>query len=130
MMPAEKQDQASPLNFEDALSRLEEIVHALEEGEVGLAESLAHYEEGVKLLRQCHLLLEGAERKITLLSGLDAEGNPVAVPFDEDEATTLEAKARSRGRRRTAKAAGDPEATATRKPLPSEECVNDEPGLF
>jgi exodeoxyribonuclease VII small subunit len=68
--------------FEDALKRLEEIVHALEDGNVGLNESLERYEEGVKLLRQSYELLERAERKIELLSGVDADGNPVTRSFD------------------------------------------------
>ena len=43
-------DPASePLRFEDALERLEEIVHSLEEGDIGLNESLERYEEGIKL---------------------------------------------------------------------------------
>lgn len=72
--------------FEEALKRLEEIVHLLEEGEIGLDEALKRYEEGVKLLRQAYDLLGRAERQIELLSGLDAEGNPVSQPFD-DQAT-------------------------------------------
>ena len=63
--------------FEEALENLEAIVHELEEGQIGLAEALARYEQGVKLLKQCFNLLEGAERKIELLSGFDAAGNPV-----------------------------------------------------
>ncbi|MBX3413426.1 MAG: exodeoxyribonuclease VII small subunit [Pirellulales bacterium] len=120
---------AEPPRFEEALGRLEEIVRELEEGEIGLAESLARYEEGVKLLRQCHTLLEGAERKIMLLSGLDAEGNPVVVPFDEEEALSLETKARGRSRRRTAKA-DDSAESPRRKPTLAEEPCDEGPGLF
>jgi exodeoxyribonuclease VII small subunit len=69
--------------FEQALARLEEIVHLLEEGDLGLSEAMQRYEEGVKLLRQSYEMLEGAERKIELLSGVDAEGNPVTEPFDD-----------------------------------------------
>ena len=48
-------DSASDhLDFEDALERLEEIVHSLEEGDIGLNESLERYEEGIKLLRQSY----------------------------------------------------------------------------
>ena len=50
-------------SFEESLDALEEIVHALEEGQIGLAEALTRYEQGVKLLRQCYELLAGAERK-------------------------------------------------------------------
>ncbi len=87
--------------FEEALAELERIVRDLEEGDTGLNEALARYEQGVKLLRHCHDLLEKAERKIELLSGVDAQGQPIAQPFD-DQALSLDEKAQSRGRRRTA----------------------------
>jgi exodeoxyribonuclease VII small subunit len=96
---AEPPDQQP--TFEQALAQLEEIVHELEEGQIGLNEALARYEQGVKLLRQCYELLQRAERKIELLSGLDAEGNPVTEPF-RDDALSLDEKAQSRSRRRTA----------------------------
>jgi exodeoxyribonuclease VII small subunit len=79
----EPPDQPS---FEEALKRLEEIVHLLEEGEIGLDEALQRYEQGVKLVRQAYDLLGRAERRIELLSGVDAEGNPISQPFD-DQAT-------------------------------------------
>ena len=69
--------------FEEILRRLEEIVRLLEEGEIGLSEALARYEEGVKLLRQSYDLLDRAERRIELLSGVDAEGKPITTPFDD-----------------------------------------------
>jgi len=74
--------QSDQLDFEQSLARLEEIVHALEDGSLGLNEALAQYEQGVKLLRQSYDLLQRAERRIELLSGVDAEGNPVTEPFD------------------------------------------------
>jgi exodeoxyribonuclease VII small subunit len=76
----DKPDQAS---FEQTLKRLEEIVHSLEDGNLGLNESLKQYEEGVGLLRVSYELLQNAERKIELLSGMDSEGNPVTTPFDD-----------------------------------------------
>jgi len=72
--------------FEEALERLEAIVHRLEEGDLGLDEALGQYEEGVGLLRRSYELLKQAERRIELLSGVDAEGNPITRPFD-DQAT-------------------------------------------
>jgi exodeoxyribonuclease VII small subunit len=96
-------DPASePLSFEDALRRLEEIVEDMEEGQLGLNESLARYEEGVTLLRQSYELLQKAERKIELLSGVDADGNPITKPFD-DTATFEQAEpSKTRSRRRSA----------------------------
>ena len=96
--------------FEEALQHLEAIVHDLEEGQIGLADALARYEQGVKLLRQCFGLLEGAERKIELLSGFDAAGDPVAVPFDDESSLARSEKGEARSRRR---AAAKPKADAT-----------------
>ena len=73
-------------SFEAALASLEAIVHDLEDGELGLAEALARYEQGIKHLRHCYDLLEQAERKIELLTGIDAAGQAKTVPFAEDDA--------------------------------------------
>ena len=113
---APKSTPAEKPSFEQSLDKLERIVHQLEEGEIGLAESLARYETGVKTLRRCYDLLERAERRIELLSGVDADGNPITTPMD-DEALSLEEKASSRGRRRSApgkrRPAGDPDTDRT-----------------
>lgn len=94
-------DTAPPPSFEDALGELEQIVHRLEGDDIGLNDALASYEQGVKLLRHCYQLLEGAERKIELLSGVDADGNPVSVPL-EDTDLSLDERANRRSRRRSA----------------------------
>lgn len=56
------------LTFEQSLKRLEEIVRALESGETPLEESIALFEEGVKLSGYCNTLLETAEQKVTVLT--------------------------------------------------------------
>ncbi|HEV2969466.1 MAG TPA: exodeoxyribonuclease VII small subunit [Pirellulales bacterium] len=94
-----------PLSFESALARIETIVHELEEGQTGLAESLNRYEEGVRLLRQCYGLLEKAERRIELLVGADASGNPVTEPFDDTASAEREQQGAPRTRRRSASSA-------------------------
>jgi exodeoxyribonuclease VII small subunit len=88
-------------SFEQSLEELEKIVADLESGKLGLSDALSRYEEGVKHLKACQQLLEQAERKIELLSGVDAEGNPITRPFEEADGDTLEAKAAARGQRRT-----------------------------
>ena len=75
-------------SFEQTLHRLEEIVSLLEEGKIGLDEALERYAEGVGLLRRAYELLDGAQRRISLLSGVDSEGNPILRPM-EDAATPL-----------------------------------------
>ena len=53
--------------FESALTQLETIVEAMESGDVPLAELLAKFEEGNKLLKICESRLKEAELKIELL---------------------------------------------------------------
>jgi exodeoxyribonuclease VII small subunit len=55
------------LSFEAALGRLEGIVESMESGEVPLAELLAKFEEGNKLLKSCEARLKEAELKIEQL---------------------------------------------------------------
>lgn len=56
-----------PPSFEDALSQLEAIVETMESGDVPLADLLAKFEEGNKLLKVCESRLKDAEMKIELL---------------------------------------------------------------
>jgi len=112
-------------SFEQALAALETIVHDLEEGRLGLGEAVGRYEAGVKLLKQCHALLTQAERRIELLTGVDAQGQPVVEPFDEEATLTLEEKSKSRSKRRS---------TAKRSPpsgvLPPDADIDEPGGLF
>lgn len=55
-------------SFEASLSRLEQIVGALEKGDLSLEDSLKLYEEGISRARFCQERLEAAESKIEVLS--------------------------------------------------------------
>lgn len=55
------------VKFEDALSNLESIVEKLERGELSLEESLAAFEEGIRLSRICSKQLDAAEKKVEIL---------------------------------------------------------------
>ncbi|HEX8198952.1 MAG TPA: exodeoxyribonuclease VII small subunit [Isosphaeraceae bacterium] len=68
--------------FEAALEQIERAVAALESGELGLDAALARYEEGVRLLSLCHGLLDGVQRRVTVLAAADAAERPEAVAFD------------------------------------------------
>ncbi len=60
---------ASPVaNFEHSLDELEQLVQKMEKGEQSLDESLAAYERGVALYRQCQAALEQAEQRVRLLN--------------------------------------------------------------
>jgi exodeoxyribonuclease VII small subunit len=63
----EPDDKTAKLTFETALARLESIVESMESGDVPLAELLAKFEEGNKLLKLCESRLKDAEIKIEQL---------------------------------------------------------------
>ncbi len=62
-----KEPKESKLSFEASLTKLETIVESMESGEVPLAELLARFEEGNKLLKVCEARLKDAEMKIEQL---------------------------------------------------------------
>ncbi len=55
------------LTFEQALARLTALVEKLESGRLSLEESVAAFEEGVKLTRRCEALLDHAEQRLQVL---------------------------------------------------------------
>jgi exodeoxyribonuclease VII small subunit len=71
------------IKFEDAMTRLEEIVEELESGELSLEESLSAFEEGIKLSKICAKMLNEAERKVEILMKGE-DGKLIAKPFSED----------------------------------------------
>lgn len=68
-------------NFETSMSRLEEIVRALENGSADLDSSLSLYEEGVGLVRKCGNMLDNAEKKIRILQKED-DGSMTEKDFE------------------------------------------------
>lgn len=63
-MPAKKEEPT----FEESVERLEGLIQAMENGDTPLAELVAKFEEGSKLLRQCQAQLKEAELKIEQLN--------------------------------------------------------------
>lgn len=115
------QDQFSPKpSFEEAMQRLEEIVGQLEAGQLGLEQALARYEEGVKLLRRCYELLQHAERRIELLTGVDATGKPLTTPLDAAAALPAEELDRPAAPNRSAAALDQEERPDEPDDLPAE----------
>ena len=70
--------------FESSLARLEEIVSAMESGEIMLDESLSLYEEGIKLIKYCTKALDDAEQKVKILQKGE-DGSLVEVDFVSPE---------------------------------------------
>lgn len=59
--------KGTPKTFEDAMTRLEEITQTMQNTGLSLEESLAAYEEGVKLVAFCQEKLQQVEQKLTVL---------------------------------------------------------------
>jgi len=70
-----------PMKFEEALIKLEKIVEAIEQGKIGLEESIDRYEEGMGLISHCRTILAEAELKVQKLQA-DAEGQLQAEAFE------------------------------------------------
>jgi len=67
--------------FEEAIKRLEQIVESLERGDLSLEESLAIFEEGMKLAGFCSNKLDEAEQKVTILIK-ESGGKYAQQPFE------------------------------------------------
>jgi exodeoxyribonuclease VII small subunit len=112
-MAREKKSQAAPstpdpaaLSFEEAIERLQTIVEELEGGSLSLEESIARYEEGVKLSRRLTQTLDQAEKRIERLAE-GPGGEPVTEPMEIEAPPTDE----PRGERKPARerASGGPD---------------------
>ncbi|MCY3566943.1 MAG: exodeoxyribonuclease VII small subunit [Gammaproteobacteria bacterium] len=67
-------------NFEEKLRELEQLVTRMEDGNLGLEESLEAFENGVKLVKECQQALEAAEQKVKALTS--AEGDTEDLELD------------------------------------------------
>ena len=69
--------------FEENLNRLEEIVRAMEKGDVPLDKSLELFQEGTALLQLCGKILDEAELQVAKVIP-QANGEPSEAPFEEE----------------------------------------------
>lgn len=70
------------IDFEGSLAALEALVEEMEDGELSLEASLAAFEKGIKLTRECQKALEAAEQKVQVL--MEKNGEFLLEPFDDD----------------------------------------------
>ena len=70
-------------NFEDNMQRLEQIVRALERGDVALEESLKLFQEGTTLVQSCGKLLDDAELQVKKISSTP-DGSPSEEDFSDE----------------------------------------------
>lgn len=80
--PLATRSPSAPASFEAALSELERIVQAMEQGEMALEKSLSDYQRGMALLKYCQEQLATAEQKIQMLEN----GALRTVPPQTEEA--------------------------------------------
>lgn len=71
------------MTFEESMQRLEQIVRAMERGEVPLEESLKLFQEGTQLVASCEKLLENAQLQVKKVL-TDSNGIPVLEDFADD----------------------------------------------
>ena len=69
--------------FEESMGRLEQIVRAMEQGNVPLEESLKLFQEGTELVRGCSKLLDDAEMQIKKVMTA-GDGSPVMEDFIDE----------------------------------------------
>jgi len=69
--------------FEENLKRLEQIVRAMERGDVALDESLKLFQEGTELVRSCGKLLDEAELQVKMIMA-GPNGMPVEEVFEDE----------------------------------------------
>lgn len=69
--------------FESSMTRLEQIVRAMERGDVALEESLKLFQEGTQLVRNCQKLLDNAQLQIKMIMTAP-DGSPVEEGFEDE----------------------------------------------
>jgi len=69
------------LTYEQAISRLDEIVRNMERGDAPLEEALKLFEEGAALITLCNKMLDEAEQKVVKLKK-GPDGYPIELPFE------------------------------------------------
>ena len=74
---------ANNKSFEENMQRLEQIVRAMERGDVPLEESLKLFREGTELIESCGKLLDEAELQVKKIA-TDAQGQPVEEEFKDE----------------------------------------------
>jgi exodeoxyribonuclease VII small subunit len=85
MTKSKKTNDESPVQaFEQSLNELEQLVAQMELGEQSLDDSLAAYERGIALYRQCQTALETAEQRVTLISQYNPENQSAFKETDND----------------------------------------------
>lgn len=71
------------MSFEESMTRLEQIVRAMERGDVALEESLKLFQEGTELVKNCQTLLDEAQLQVKKIMTAP-DGSPVEEEFQDE----------------------------------------------
>ena len=69
--------------FEASMTRLEQIVRAMERGDVPLEESLKLFQEGTELVQRCQKLLDDAQLQVKKIM-VAQDGSPMEEDFHDE----------------------------------------------
>jgi exodeoxyribonuclease VII small subunit len=78
---AESSGEGAASPFEGSMKRLSEIVTTLERGELPLEDTIALFEEGVRLAAAAQSRLDAAQKRVEELLSVDESGRPRTAPF-------------------------------------------------
>jgi exodeoxyribonuclease VII small subunit len=86
---AKKQEPRPPdpstMSYEQAAGALESIIEEIEEGSIGLEQSIASYRYGTALIKRCREILDKAEQEIEVLEAGSRDESPSGAPNADDE---------------------------------------------
>lgn len=85
MKPTDEQSGAQPpeeMTFEQAVEALEAIIEQIEQGEIGLEQSVTAYQRGIALIKRCRAVLGRAEQRIEQLTLDELEATNGDEPTD------------------------------------------------
>ena len=80
-----KRPKPESLTFEQAVAELEQIIEQIEEGEIGLEQSLAEKRRGDALIRRCREVLDHAEQELKEVSAEEVTADNAEQPQDDHE---------------------------------------------
>jgi exodeoxyribonuclease VII small subunit len=74
---------AKTQGLEKSLSEITKLIEKMEHGELTLEQSLAEFEKGITLIKQCQKILTDAEQKVNLL--MEKNGEAHLTPYHQDD---------------------------------------------
>ncbi len=70
-------------DLEAALAEINTVIEQMEQGELSLEQSLAQFERGITLIKQCQKILQEATQKVQVL--ITNNGQETLEPYEKDE---------------------------------------------